>query len=137
MYSRITCSEDSCVLNCTYYEMWLQKINISSNFSQDMSDDEYYISFGHPFFSWFRLVWPNHSGILYKQQMKTRSPLIGNTAGSARGAVQLYFLLYYNYLILSYCWDLLIISDQPNFNDPFNGTLLTPILSPLGTIISF
>ena len=31
----------------------------------------------------------------------------------------------------------MIITDQPNFNEPFNGTLLTPIMSPLGIIISF
>ena len=39
-------------------------------------------------------------------------------------------------MFLSYYWDLLFISDQPNFNEPFDGTLLTPIMSPLGTIIS-
>ena len=26
---------------------------------------------------------------------------------------------------------------SPNFNEPFDGTLLTPIMSPLGTIMSF
>ena len=80
----------------------------SSNFSQDLSDDEYYISFGQQSGTFLsvlyyimlksqakiRPVWPNRSGILHKQQMKTQSPLTANTVGSVGGAVQLYFLLY-------------------------------------------